>query len=496
MVRVMNVPTPMRDRSPTALYLLVIATVLTACATVTTQPSHPSPLRPSASASPSPVAVPTLDTGDDIDEERQFAVVVADEPLVLRSAPGTDPDSSILEARLHQSMTVRVLEGPVARSGYAWYRVDTGAVEGWAAAGTRDGEPYEPWLARLTNGLIAFADDGQSTAGVPQVFLVDADGADRGQLTHFTPDDLTVMTGHRGDIVLVVSCGTLVDPMAWSPTGEALALAIGSCDKAIHVVSADGSSQSRVADGSSLAWSPDGERLAVSSNIPYMPQACVDGGPWEMRIIDLGSGVEDSISRGEPCVIASLPAWSPDGSTIAFTVIDAEHSAADSASVSLLDLETGAERQLTHGWRPQWSPDGSRLLVERIADSNGGDPGCGECAGSLVSVAVDGSGEIPLGPGYGGAWSPGGEYVGSWRPVPGREAQEVVVTRADGSATVLSAIDGLFRGWSPDGRHVLMSRNAELWRYSLSGDEPVLLTDRLWGAVAWQPVVTPLEVGE
>lgn len=489
----MNTPTHSRDRSPTAASLLVFVTVLTACSTATTQTSHPSPSLPPASASPSQVAAPTAEAAEDVDEEQQLAVVVADEPLVLRSAPGTASDSSILEARLHQSMTVRVLDGPVSRSGYDWYRVATGTVEGWAAAGTRDGEPYEPWLARMTNGLIAVGDDGQSTAGVPQVFLVDADGADRGQLTHFTPDDLAVMTGHHGDIVLAVSCGTGVDPMTWSPTGEALALAIGSCDRVIHVVNADGSSQSRVADGTSLAWSPDGERLAMSSNVPYMPQGCADGGPWEMRIIDLSSGVEHSISRSESCLVASLPAWSPDGHTIAFNVIDTEQSAADGGSVSLVDLETGGERHLTHGWRPQWSPDGSRLLVQRVDDTNGADPGCGECTGSLVSVAVDGSGEVPWGPGYGGAWSPGGEYVGLWRPVPGREAEEVVISRADGSATELSAIDGVFRGWSPDGRHVLISRNTELWRYPLRGDEPVLLTERLSGAVAWQPVVVPME---
>jgi Tol biopolymer transport system component len=473
--------------------MVLLVVLLAACSSaITPQPSPSLPaasqgstpsLEPSSSRPPnaSPDASPDLELYD-------ILTVIADEPLVLRSAPGTGSDSAILEPRLYQSMTVRVLEGPVSASGYDWYRVAAGSTEGWAAAGRLVGDVHEPWLAWATNGLIAYGADAGSLGGVPQVFVMDGDGGDRRQLTDLDNSDLQVATASSTGNVLALTCGTSADPIEWSAAYGRLAFAVGSCAKAVYVANADGSRLRRVADGSAVTWSPDGLRVAGSLNVPYSPAGCTDQGPWDLWTLDLRSGTRTLVTRSDRCVIASSPDWSPDGRSIAFTATHASFESGATVAAWVVDLATGVERQVTLGWRPQWSPDGTRLLVERVLDTNGGDPGCGDCTGEVYSVGLTGGDEIAYGTGYGAAWSPGGDYVAFHRFTATADRADVVVMRADGAGEMVLPIAGLLQGWSPDGRHLLVTIGQELWRYPLAGGQPVWLADLVSGGVAWQSV--------
>jgi Tol biopolymer transport system component len=344
----------------------------------------------------------------------------------------------------------------------------------------------------VANGVIAYGGDAEPAGGVPQIFTVDAEGSGGTQLTNLTPADLEVLTSRATGNVLAVTCGTSVDPMEWAPAGGALAFAVGGCEKSVRVIQADGSGSRRVTDGGWVTWSPDGSRLAGSLNVPYMPMACVDHGPWDLWTIHLANGQHSTVTRSEQCIIASSPDWSPDGRLIAFTATDATDEEGPTAASWVVELATGRERRATYGWQPTWSPDGSRLLVERIVDTNGADPGCGECTGQVFSASLSSGEEIAYGAGYGAAWSPGGDYVAFHRPGPTNEMHEVVLVRADGSGERVLPLAGIFRGWSPDGRHVLVSDDRELWRYPLDGGAPVFLADDVAGAVAWQPIITLL----
>ena len=110
------------------------------------------------------------------------------------------------------------------------------------------------------------------------------------------------------------------------------------------------------------AWSPDGSRIAYYSNRADY---------WEddIWVVDVESGRERQLTR--TLMASSTPVWSPDGSTIALlgTAKD-EYWYEDLAYIYLLDPERGDERILDmqihatdwlHNHTVTWSPDGSEL---------------------------------------------------------------------------------------------------------------------------------------
>lgn len=158
-------------------------------------------------------------------------------------------------------------------------------------------------------------------------------------------------------------------------------------------------------------WSPDGSQLAVtgvggtnldSSVVATLPAS---GGPIQVRATWWAS------SPRHPTV--SHATWSPDGTRIAFIYSD-YLSASD--NVTALMLLNAADNQLTIVYtaspsaslqvigRPDWSPDGSALLVDGYASA---DP-----VRRLYRIAPA-SGALPtVLPGtekaYGARWSPAG----------------------------------------------------------------------------------------
>jgi Tol biopolymer transport system component len=266
--------------------------------------------------------------------------------------------------------------------------------------------------------------------------------------------------------------GTDVMPAGWSADGAKLALTIEGVAR--YVMDQTGTLervaveelpdvQSGCCEFVTSAWlSPDGtEGLAFSSS------GGRDLDPGKLYVLDL-EDVEHSRAvtveafewaRG-PFFEGPKPVWSPDGTEVAYVWSKGADIA--TPAVGIVDLATGASRELVSGWSQirqlAWSPDGSQMLV--VAGDH--DPGYrGELnplthpqPASLFVVDIDDAEarEIASGHYVAAAWSPDGSQIAAV-DYPG--SREVVVLQVDGSGepVVLAELPpgGLFTGvvWHP-----------------------------------------------
>lgn len=203
----------------------------------------------------------------------------------------------------------------------------------------------------------------------------------------------------------------------WSPDGSRL-IVNGSPDRALYVVSADGSILRRLPQAigisSKAVWSPDSTKIAagegsqivdVDSGDVYaiglkteqvswsgdglrLVFTAMRGGQSEVFVVNAdGTGLKRLTDDPAPDF---GPAISPDGRTVAFR----RSLEQDRIDLVLVNVETLEERVLfdrgvTGGSvedRPVWSPDGSRLaLFARAADGPG-----------IYIINADGSGLYQL----------------------------------------------------------------------------------------------------
>ena len=142
-------------------------------------------------------------------------------------------------------------------------------------------------------------------------------------------------------------------------------------NREIYVMAADGSAPRNLtrheARDAKPAWSPDGRRIAfVSDREGESEQDMLPSNDIFVMNAD-GSGVEQLTSSQRP-VFAGDPAWSPDGSSIAFNMLDSE----GFSEIYVLELSTGASWQVTDQdgvlWGPSWSPDGRWIACIETVD--------------------------------------------------------------------------------------------------------------------------------
>lgn len=428
--------------------------------TSTSASPTPAPSAPSPSTTPTPLgteppaSVPALEDGSL--RAGEIAAMVTNGRLVIRTKPGTGADSAIFKSRLYPGQRVLALEGPVEASGYQWYRVRLGQVEGWVAIAGLDGEP---WLAPVRNGAIAFVGmngDGANEA----IYVVGSDGG----------SDESILFADPG----------LIDyeQLTWSPDGSRLAFvatpAAGNGTSEVYTIRADGSDLVQVTqnevDDDSPAWSPDGSRLAVRVD-DVDPNA--PGTTSIVVVTAAGSGVT-VLGPG------SNPVWSPDGAQLAMTVADG------GATRIWVQQADGSGRRpaadvAVASVAPSWSPDGQHLVV-----SSSGLSIIELKSGSLVALTTE--------PASAPTWS-----------IEGTIAFATIGSASPGIFVIDSDGDGLRRvsddpgivsslAWAPDGRWLLLDDRV--------GGSPVRLVDPVSGAMsvlgsrdrlgrsaAWQPSV-------
>lgn len=254
--------------------------------------------------------------------------------------------------------------------------------------------------------------------------------------------------------------------------------------RSIWLVHADGSGLHELAPGAptngkfSPDISPDGTHVVFAAWDPpfHLWEVGIDGG----EPVQLQTNCDGAL---DGCTDA-FPAYSPDGSKIAFVRGIGPLSAIailDRASGDVSILESTKNVSPDEGpAQPSWSPDGTQIVYhqnhhdvaqDKITDSN------------IWIVNADGSGhhELPLADGtpYGDAdWSPDGSRIvfSSW-PIDEYNDGRVNVysVRLDGSdlkALTNSRCGGCGApSWTPDGAHILFWGPTTFWLMEPDGSD-------------------------
>jgi Tol biopolymer transport system component len=261
-------------------------------------------------------------------------------------------------------------------------------------------------------------------------------------------------------------------------------LYVGGTQGEIFAVAPNGTMRTRLTDDPEAfdedpAWSPDGTRIAFVKlgdlTAPGIYVMNADGsGP--RRILEDVTG-------------PSSPSWSPDGDEIVFeSGIGQEATGSGDRDIFLLQVATGRVTRLTddpaRDEYPALSPDGSRIAFTRQQESNA-DIYVMNADGSGVNQVTGGEG-VDLRP----VWSPDGTRIAFERD------GDIYVMTADGSA-IMQLTDGPSEdrdpAWSPDGSLITFVRDGDILLMNPQGDNVTNLTRDGAGSasLSWQAVHPP-----
>jgi hypothetical protein len=176
------------------------------------------------------------------------------------------------------------------------------------------------------------------------------------------------------------------------------------------------------------------------------------------------------------------PAWSPDGTKIAFASF---RGATDWAIYTMNADGTGVVKAFSGGLEPTWSPDGAKIaFVSSMGNKD------------IYTANLDGSDRIDLtndpAPDEQPSWSPDGSRIAftSYRPSVSPTGKDVYLMSNDGSdQTKISTShqDDYDPTWSPDGKRVLFASN-DLYNHLWIWGDPHQTTVRGAGVQpTWSP---------
>jgi Tol biopolymer transport system component len=265
----------------------------------------------------------------------------------------------------------------------------------------------------------------------------------------------------------------------------------------LYLMNPDGSDQTRISNGGyhyDPAWSADGSKLAF---------AWADNSNSDIWVARADYTDRRQITSGTP--YDNSPAWSPDGRWLAF---DRYESAAPSETdVYVVGAAGGTPINLTeHAGRdeqPSWSSDGSRIAFKSDRSPEG-----------VYIMNIDGSNQhVVAQAGFSPDWSPNGTRIvyaavtyeppagpapATGPPPPPQPRDHLWLVNPDGSnrhQLTFSPGTQSEPSWSPDGTkiayHGLVVDRNEVFVLDVASGSKTQLTHEGNYSPTWQPLVPP-----
>jgi Tol biopolymer transport system component len=361
-------------------------------------------------------------------------------------------------------------------------------------------ERFPAWSP--TGTMIAFM---RPRDGNDEVYVMNADGSGQANVTNdaaqdwlpsWSPDGtkLSFASYRDGNYEVYVTDaggGGLVNRTnnpdndyysAWSPDGSKIAFNSGPVvngNYEIFVMNADGSGRTNLTNNSAGDYDPDWQPLPPQGGGKIAFKTIRDGQQDEIYTMD-ANGANQLRVTNTPAASADDPAWSPDGTKIAFVT---------NGGIAVMNADGSGQLILTNTFdaEPAWSPDGTRIVFISHRDGNY----------EVYVMNADGSGQTNLtnnpADDVDPAWSPNGARVAFASNRSGHP--DVWVMNVDGSNPENLTRTGFDEqpAWSPDAKKISFASsrdgNYEIYVMNADGSGQTRLTTnpRNDARPAWSP---------
>jgi Tol biopolymer transport system component len=331
---------------------------------------------------------------------------------------------------------------PAPGSTWAWAVIALGLLAVGAAA-----------LAFFSPGLLPWQVQPQPTATAPLPYSPDGRISFVRKSSDGSRRDLYVVNPNGSHQEQVTSDIVVEGANVWSPDGLRI-LIQASVNGVSTVVRINIGPDNRPSDAVQLtadvkadsvlpAWSPDGTQIAFQSKR--------DGGNYQVFSMDVNGNNKRRLSDGKD--YSGQPAWSPDGKSVAY-VGGGNGDQLSPRELYVVPATGGDPKKITSLDkalnRPEWSPDGKNILV--LQDGGQGNRSflmIDSSTGSARTVLDSGANSSPQ-------LSPKGDgiayYAVSAKPPVGSDVFVIPVSGGTSTNLTTQSTDDYLPAWSPDGK--------------------------------------------